>query len=238
MSALSYSNYSLLRTCGYKYKLKLVDGLQEPKAVAFEFGSAMHAGLRCVLETREVESAQDVFGAYWNSSQKDLDYAGERFKKEDLESMGNKFIANFFKKYGKEMSLITGENRLYAGSFEGTPDALVKWGGSNVLLDYKTSAYNYANEKTDVSLQLNLYAYLLEENGFKVDKLCYMVFCKGAGSIQTPVLVDYDRKKALTMLNEMVLYFKRNGGFFEKNPNACVMGKQVCAFYGKCWKNE
>jgi len=112
MTGLSYSNYSLLRQCGQRYKLRVIDKLPEPKQVNFEFGSAMHAGLNTALETHDVNQAQDVFESFWECSQKGLDFSGERFNKEAHTQMGNKFLATFCKKYAPDMKIITAEKRM------------------------------------------------------------------------------------------------------------------------------
>jgi CRISPR/Cas system-associated exonuclease Cas4 (RecB family) len=242
VAGLSYSNYTLLRQCGEKYRLKVIEKREEPKQVHFEFGSALHAGLNTALETKDKDAAMDVFQAYWDSVFSHLDFTGERFGYDILRDMGSVFTANFTKRYASKMKLLVGEKRMYATykfertDLEGTPDALVEWNGANVLLDFKSSAYNYADEKSDVSLQLNLYAWLLEMNGYTVDTLCYIVFNKGMGSIQTPQLVPYDRKVAESMIGDMVTWFKRNEGHHEKNPTACSIGKKPCAFFKECWK--
>lgn len=250
MNGLSYSNYTALRRCGQFYKLSVLDKIPQPMQVHFEFGSALHAGLNTALETHDQEAAMDVFQAYWESvAGKGMTY--ERHSHDQLGEMGVKFSARFTAKYARDMKLITGEKRMFAkfslpvyglGSpkivdydLEGTPDALVEWGGKNVLLDFKSSAYNYEPEKTDISLQLNLYAWLLEQNGFKVDEMCYFVFNKGTTTIQTPYRVPYDRAKAVSMIEDMVAYFARNVGYYEKNPTACIMGKQVCPYFSKCF---
>lgn len=256
---LTYSNYSTLRSCGRRFKLQCVDLVPQPRAVALEFGSAMHAGLHDVLVTKDVESAQDVFEAFWNSDTiKDINWKGERYGHWELGEMARKFIANFHKKYGKDMTFICGEKRLYAqyvwqvgtpedegitftydgSDVEGTPDALVLWNGRRVLLDFKTAAYNYLDEKLDSSLQLNLYAWLLTYNDVHVDDIVYVVFCKGTGSIQTLRTVPYNEKKALALISDAVAYWKRNVGHYEKNPNACIMGKYVCPYFNKCWKEQ
>lgn len=251
MSAgLSYSNYSLLRSCGMKYRLKVLENLPEPRSVAFAFGSAMHAGLHTALETKDVDEAQDVFKAYWDSVQEGLDYKGERYDATAHEQMGFKFIANFTRKYAKDMELITGEKRLYTRAYldwsmdglphvdlEGTPDALVRWRGKNVLLDFKTSAYNYDTLKTEVSLQLNLYARLLEKE-HEVDEVCYFVFNKGTGTVQTPHPIPYNKEKALLMVSDMLKYFLTNRKLLDRNPNACIVGKQVCPFINRCWGRD
>jgi ATP-dependent exoDNAse (exonuclease V) beta subunit len=247
----TYSNYSALRKCGQYFKLAVIDRLPQPPAVALEFGSAIHAAINASLTGSSTEEAQDVFEAFWDSVTTKLDFSEERYKAEEMRQIGIKFVGNFAKRYGAKMKLIVGEQRMkselkrysdYYGEqviqphIEGTPDTLVEYLGKNVLLDFKTSAYNYDPLKTDISLQLNLYAWLLEQNGYKVDALCYVVFNKGTGSIQTPHIIPYDRKKALAMIEEAVQYWKREQGHYEKNGNACVMGKHFCPYVGECWK--
>lgn len=238
----TYSNYSALRSCARKFRYSVVEKLPTPPQVHFEFGSALHAGLNSLLTDKDLEAAQDVFEAYWEGAIK-LDFAGDRYNHSAYRDMGNKFLANFARKYAKNMQLVIGEWRFFGQwldheytKLEGTPDALVEINGKNVLLDFKTSAYNYDPLKSDISLQLNLYAWLLTQNGYKVDQLCYMVFSKSTGSIQTPIFVDYDEKKALAMISEAVQYWKRNLGSDERNPNACMIGKSICPFSEKCWK--
>jgi CRISPR/Cas system-associated exonuclease Cas4 (RecB family) len=239
MNNISFSHYNLLRTCGQKFKLQVIDKLPTPGSHVFEFGSALHAGLNSVLETQELELSQDVFEGYWDSvSGKVSDY--ERHGPEQLKQMGVKFLATFFKKYAKDMKLVTGEKRLYAPwteetTIEGTPDALVEWNGQNVLLDFKSSSYAYQDTKTDISLQLNLYAWLLEQNGYKVDAICYYVFNKSNGCIQTPYLVPYDKNKALSMIGNMVTFYIRNNGYYEKNASACSAYKVPCSYAELCW---
>lgn len=241
---LTYSNYSTLRQCGQRFKLQCIDLVPQPRAVALEFGSAMHAGLHDVLITQDVTSAQDVFEAFWNSPAiVGLDWKGERHNHHALAEMGLKFISNFHKRYAKDMIFLHGETRLH-GTYnemrlEGTPDALVDWNGKHVLLDFKTAAYNYLDEKLDSSLQLNLYAWLLEQYSYdQVTELAYVVFCKGTSSIQTIRTIPYSQEKAIALLDAMVSYWRRNSGHFEKNPNACIMGKSVCPYFTGCWKES
>lgn len=237
---LTYSNYSSLRSCGAKFRYSVIEKLPQPPAVALEFGSALHAGLNDALVNKNTESAVGVFEAFWDSSTPNLSFGGERHNQGELGSMGRRFVANFLKRYGSKMNLKVGEARFSADfegtPVEGTPDALVEWEGKNVLLDFKSSAYNYLPEKSEISLQLNLYAWLLEQNGYKADSLCYVVFNKATGSIQTPLLVPYDKEKALQMIQEAVTVWKRELGHYDRNPNSCIIGKSICPYFGKCWK--
>jgi CRISPR/Cas system-associated exonuclease Cas4 (RecB family) len=232
--SLSYSNFSALRKCGEYYRLSVVEKVPQPLNPNFEFGSALHAGLNAVLER---ENGIHVFEAYWDTlSNKEIDYG--RFGHAYLRDIGAKFVERFERRLASKMRLIVGEKRMYALfeeiELEGTPDALVEWEGKNILLDFKSSAYNYEKTKTEISQQLNLYAYLLEQNGFIVDALCYIVFNKSAGSLQTPHIVQYDRKRAEGMIRDMVSYFLRNEGHHEKNFNACIMGTAICPYLELC----
>lgn len=245
---LTYSNYKLLRECGQRFKLRVIDGVPEPISVNLEYGSAIHAGLNTMLESHDKELAQEVFKSYWdNVRDKITDYG--RHGPDELEGMGYKFLANFEKRYGHAMQLVVGERRMKVSPVcygppihdsrgidaEGTPDALVKWGDKNVLLDFKTSAYNYTDLQTDTSLQLHFYAWLLEQNGYTVDELCYIVMNKATGGIQTPYRIAYDPKKAIDFINPMVDYWVRNIGKYEKNAAACSNYKTGCPFVERCF---
>lgn len=233
---ISYSHYSALRKCGRYYKLSVVDKIPQEPNVNFEFGTAMHSGLYSELSG---EDSDDAFIKAWQKS-KWLDIKYQRHDWDTLGAMGLKFLSTFRKKYALNMKLIVAEKRLYAKlgeiEFEGTPDALVEWDSKNVLIDYKTSAYNYLFEKTPTSLQLYLYSFLLEQNGYKVDAICYFVFNKGATTVQTPVIFDIDKDIRNEMLHDMGVYLEKNLGDYSKNPLSCVSGSFVCPYINECYK--
>ena len=234
----SYSHYSALRKCGRYYQLSVIDKVPQDPNVNFEFGTAMHTGLYAQLQGQD---ASEAFIKAWELVKwKDIQY--QRHDWDTLGAMGLKFLNTFSKKYAPNMQVITAEKRLYAKfgelEFEGTPDALVSWNGKNVLLDYKTSAYNYLFEKTPTSLQLYLYSFLLEQNGFHVDSICYIVFNKGASTVQTPIVFDIDKGEREDMLQNMGIYISKNSGDFTKNPLSCVQGSVVCPYYAKCYPTK
>lgn len=231
--------YSALRKCGQYYKLSYIDRIPQPKAHALEFGSAIHAGMHDLLSGHDVEAALAVFEAYWDSvSGKVSDY--DRETPQTLKDKGVKFIANFYKRYGKDMQLVVAEKRIYLPhasglQLEGTPDAVVRWNDKQVLLDYKTSQYSYPVDKAFVSLQLHFYAYLLQKSGITVDQMAYIVFEKYTGAVNKPVVIDLDHAKMESMVEEMVAYAARNQNSHEKNPNSCFYGKNKCAYFERCW---
>jgi len=245
MEPFSYSKYSALHRCGRYFDLTYNKKLPQPKQTHFEFGSALHSGLRTLLEERDLDHSQDVFETFWRLS-KDLDFKGERNDHATLNTMGLKYLKNFNTRYVPKMWLLAAETRLKdtfkSNIFpqgipcEGTPDALVRWSGKNVLLDYKTSAYNYLPEKSELTLQLNFYAWLLTTAGFKVDQMCYFVFEKYKGNIQTPYIIDYNHDKAVDLIQETMLYWERNKDFSERNITQCIIGKQICPYFKECKK--
>jgi hypothetical protein len=232
----SYSHYSALRKCGRYYQLSVIEKRPQDPNVNFEFGTAMHTGLHSSLNGGDADQA---FIDAWNKV-KWLDMAYQRHDWDTLGATGLKFLGTFRKKYGVNMKPLLLEKRLYAKlgeiELEGTPDALVEWEGKNVLIDYKTSAYNYLFEKTPTSLQLYLYSFLLEQNGFKVDSICYFVFNKGTGTVQTPVIFDIDKEVREEMLKDLGVYIEKNSTTFSKNPLSCIQGSIVCPFINECYK--
>lgn len=235
----SYSSYSALRKCGQYYKLNYIDGEKQDPNVNLEFGSAMHKGMFVLLTSRDLSLAQDAFSSYWEGV-KWLSIEYQRHSWDQLSEMGLKFLNTFSKKYLPEMELIEAETRCYTPrdgiEYEGTPDAIVKWRDQIVLLDYKTSAYNYHPRKGDISLQMNLYSDLYtSKSQVKVGATCYIVFNKGTGTIQTPVILPIDHERKESMISEMSDYILANKSRFTKNPNSCIMGSMVCDNFNKCW---
>lgn len=237
---MSFSHYSTLLRCKQLYQYQIVEKLPstQPSNGNLEFGSAIHAGIFACLNGQDGNA---VFTFDWDlHADKEIDY-GWKHSHESLLQLGNGFITKFKKGYRKDIKMICGEKRLsmvYKGiQFEGTPDNYAEYLGKKTLFDWKTSSYNYDTDKVLNSLQLNLYALLLEENKIgTVDQLCYFVFNKEKGSIQTPVIELFDREKALLMLDDMVAYIQMlDSGPVTKNPNSCYFGKQKCDYFNKCW---
>lgn len=183
MSKISYS-YSMVSTylrCPALFKMLYIDGIKpdEPPSLALHFGTALHCGLNSLLEGGDYSS----FGIYWDSVNA-LNFAKGRHNWEDLRAMGEVFLSRFQKLHQPHYELISGENRLFSTlpsgiRCEGTADALVRYKGKATLMDFKTSATRYGDEKPRSSMQLALYAYLAEkEMGTKIDQVAFTVFIK------------------------------------------------------------
>lgn len=241
LDSYSYSHFSTMLTCLRKFKYIAIDKLQVPDNENFAFGRALHAGLEACLKG---EDAQLLFRMFWDTYQDDEIFDNSRHGWGGYAEMGSQFLAKFSKFYAPKMRLIESEKRLYGGfegiKLEGTPDAIVEYEGKTTLIDFKTSGYNYHEDRALSSLQLNLYAYLALQTGIDVKQLAYVVFNKGTGSIQKPVIEEFNLDKCKETLNEMRQYISKmsSSSLFPKNPNSCIMGNSRCEFYDKCWKGK
>lgn len=236
MTSWSFSHYSLALQCLRKYKYVCVDKIipDVPERGDLVFGSALHSAINACLTG---EDGPSTFEIYWSSYQdKEIEYG--RYGWKELAKLGAEFMRKFAKYHAPKYEFILGEKRLYAKyksvNLEGSPDALTKYNGEITLADWKTSGYNYPQEKT-TSMQLNLYAFLLLENGYSVENLQYLVFNKGTGSIQN-LTWKFSKDKMLEYLDSMAdyCYDFQNRLTFPKNINACLNFNRPCEFYEIC----
>lgn len=239
MSSWSYSAYSAAAKCLQYYKLVYIDKLVPDSLESGDlaFGSAMHSALNSILQG---DSGEEIFNLYWDSyKEKEIEYG--RFKWQELRELGLNFCSKFSRLQAKKYELESAEIRLYGEykgiELEGQYDFVGKYNGRTSLRDFKTSGYNYDKSKSDIALQLNLYAYLyLQFGSTKLDTLGYTVLNKGTGSIQD-LTWDFDEKKMYEHLDNMVDYCanieKRTT--HPKNPNSCQMGSFKCSMFEKCW---
>jgi hypothetical protein len=242
-STISFSEYSTAVSCLRKYQHLYIDMLPGDTSAALKFGSAIHSAIAGGFEGSD---PVDIFEIFWES-EKDSGLDFGRLGWEGHMTLGKTLMRKFSDMHRDKMEPIVYEKRIKAtlpgGTVaEGTPDCLAVYGGKNVLFDFKTSNYPYDKEAAVCSLQLNLYSYLLECNGYRVDQLCFFVFKKQDGGIQKPIIVDYDRGKCLDILEDMedYAYMLGNLEIYPKNPTNCIKGAFKCPFFKKCWdsKNE
>lgn len=243
MNSWSYSVHSSAVSCLRKYKLCYIDKLApDYESGDLVFGSALHSAINGTLTG---DNGNEIFELYWSTyAEKDLKYG--RFKWEELNQLGRGFCTKFSKLHAPKYKLEFAEERLYGEyrgvKLEGTLDFLGDYAGERSLRDFKTSGYNYAEEKKDTALQLNLYTYLAITNGKAAPKtLGYTVFNKGTGSIQQ-MTWEFDEKIMYSMLDDLVDYCTLVGSSrtYPKNLNSCIMGSQRCSYYNQCHggKNE
>jgi hypothetical protein len=240
-NSFSFSDYSALRRCGRYYEKVVIEKLKEPgpEDSNLHFGTALHLGLNASLAA---EDAVSQFKTYWEAiREREMTY--DRFDWAALQDLGLRFLATFERKYRPIMKPIELETRLYGEygdlKLEGTPDAIVEYNGKVTLVDFKTSAYNYDKAKIQNAFQLMLYSYLAETTkGHKIEQIMYLVFNKGTGTIQTPLVRKFDNFETILLLSEMNDYININRNSFGRNPNNCIMGKRKCGFFTECWGGQ
>lgn len=242
-SNLSFSEFSLAMQCLRKYKHVVIDRLHTDTddSADIEFGTAMHEGVNAYLEG---DDGLAVFTVYWDSI-RDRQMIFTRFDWAQLKELGIRLLARFEKKHVKHLKPFSMEKRLYGEykgiQLEGTPDFFGTYQDIPVLIDWKTAAYRYPDEKLHTSLQLNLYAFLgVQKLGYRIDQMGYLVFVKSSETIQGPRLVDFSEKTMYDMLDDMVEYYgkMKKDGTYPRNPTACVQGSQRCLFIDRCWKGQ
>lgn len=220
----SYSMFSKASECLACFEKSYILKLPQagPESADLAFGTAMHSAINAQLTG---EDGAAVFETYWGSYEgKEL--ATTRFNYEQLAAMGMKFLKNFYK-YEARLQLEKSEIRLYGEyngvKLEGTFDFYGSLDGRRSLLDWKTAAYNYPASKRDTALQPYLYTYLARQNGYTPpEQLGYLVFNKGAGTIQAPLVWDFDESVMHAMLGDMTAYCKmfETLTVYPRNPNA------------------
>lgn len=236
----SYSDYSSAVACMRKYKLLKIDQVaQTGLSGDLEFGTALHAAITACLRGDEY---MDVFDMYWaDASNKEVEYG--RFNWVELGRIGREFMRKFSNRYASDFKPQLMEKRLYGEykgvKLEGTPDFVGSYKGTLVVADWKTTGYAYDKDKAKVALQLLLYTYLAITNlDFKPQQMLYLPFVKSSGSIQTPVVVEFNHQKMIDALDDMVHYLKvvDNETVFPKNLNSCIIGQYKCPMWEICHK--
>ncbi len=239
MNSWSYSAYSSAVRCLKLYKYAYIDKItvEGPLGGDLIFGSALHSAINAVLTGQDGAS---TFQIYWMSyKDKEVEYG--RYGWEDLASLGNEFIRKFTKLHAPKYELEFAEQRLYAEyrgvKLEGTPDYLGKYNGEQSLRDFKTSGYNYKQEKAQCALQLNLYAFLVRENkvGVDISTLGYTVFNKGTGSIQD-LTWKFNETSMYKALDDLYMYCDQIEAVseFPRNLNACLDYNRRCVYWDLC----
>ena len=237
----SYSYYSTAQRCLALYKAIVIDKVVHYKHDDgdLEFGSALHAAINASLQGG---SAAEVFSLYWESLKtKNIQYG--RYKWEDCKNLGFDFSRKFDKTYKDKFIPKYMEQRMYADykglKFEGTADYIGLYLNKPSVFDWKTSGYNYDERKIENAIQMNLYAFLVySELQYVPEQLGYLVFNKGTGSIQKPIVTEFSFKKMYSMLDDMLDYCESidKKQTYPRNPGNCIIGTKVCPMFSKCWK--
>ena len=242
MPSYSYSMLSTALRCNRLYQYLYIDKLKpdEPESLSLHFGTAIHAGINSLLEGGDGAA----YRAYW-ASVADKSFAIARHSYDDLGQMGDVFIDRFTRLHLKHLKAHSTETRLYHETdptlkLEGTPDFVGDYKGKLSVLDFKTSATRYPDDKVTASDQLMLYAFLAQQSlNIKIEQLGYMVFIKTKEpSIQVQI-IDLDQEELAHRIQNILLQCRQLSEQDQpmvQNHNACFDYGHKCAFFDRCHK--
>lgn len=172
---ISYSRVSTYLFCPQKYKLVYIDNLHIPINADISFGQSIHK----TLEKFHGEKGKD-FDALLESY--DLSWKNEGFKtpQESYEyyERGKKILKNYFETFSKSNTKILYTEKSFDANigkyrFIGIIDRIDELpDGRHEVMDYKTHAKVWEQERVDKDLQLSFYAYACKNVfGFNPDKI-------------------------------------------------------------------
>lgn len=236
-----YSKLNDARFCLRYFQLKHIDRIpMHDTSLDLEFGTAVNNGLNAIL--RGENDGLFDFDLYWHGVSPELPQS--RFNWETLEAMGHVLLRKFRDGHAKHFEPYDVGKRLYGSigphPFEGEPDFWGLYKGEPTVLDFKTSAGNYPEEKLACSEQLSTYAHLIEQAyGQKPTRKGYFVLVKDykEPKIQRPLVSELTEPAESNILSNIVetcddLKARKS---FPMNTSNCVRGKIVCPFFEKCW---
>lgn len=172
---ISYSRISTYLFCPYKYKLVYIDNQYIPINADITFGQIIHKTLE-QYHSRDGKNLEQLFEAYdecWENKgflnpQQTFEYY----------QRGKAMLENYFKSFSvSDVKILYTEKSFDANigkyRFVGIIDRIDEHpGGKKEVMDYKTHAKVWEQERVDKDLQLTLYAYACKNIfGFNPDKI-------------------------------------------------------------------
>ncbi len=218
----SYSNLQKFRQCprlwaflqlGYKPVV-----VKEPLAT----GSLVHAGIAAHFRGEDPEEAMDRPGDNFSLTMRDArKRAGVMFDR-------------YISRWAVDFKAVLVETTLEIPPVVAHPDLIAYMGESYVVVDYKTS-HSGDTRWYDLSGQVDLYAYMLEGQGQKVDFIIYDIISDdGFYRHVRPPRLEGGRKlfNAIVALNHIP---QENA---MKHPHAVYTCPSRCDFFHPCWLLE
>lgn len=234
--------YSTLQTayrCLRAYKLLYVDRLTPPSVPSADlsFGTAVHAGVQAVLEGG---NGLEVFSLFWDSErEKEM-----RFSRGDWASLkenGEVLVSRFERLHAKKFQIFKMEEKILTKlediTLEGTPDFVGLFDGVPSIVDFKTAAYPYTEDKLICNEQMPLYAYMAEKEwGYKIEQLVYVVLVKGREPRIQTIAMPLDRAAQAATLQNILTVCRRleQEKEFPQNRASCLIGTNRCDWWDVC----
>ncbi|MDR2708701.1 MAG: PD-(D/E)XK nuclease family protein [Elusimicrobiota bacterium] len=227
---ISYSRINAFLFCPYKYRLAYIDGLYWPHTADISFGNTLHS----TLEKFHAQKNNDynfLLQCYEDSWRNDgFTTALESF---EYYERGKEILKNYFETFSKsDTEVLFCEKRFNSNigkyKFIGIIDRIDKYpDGTYEVMDYKTHAQIWTQEKVDEDLQLSFYAYACKNAlGFNPDKIC-VYFLSANKKIYT-----HRTPQQLSQAIDLALEVARKIDAEEFTPNLAQCA--YCAFNVKC----
>jgi putative RecB family exonuclease len=185
---VSYSQINTYLLCPLKYRFAYVEG-REPERVsaALPFGASLHRAL--ALFFREIttkqakpplEAIQEAFRALWNAAVNEgttLVFK-EKETADGLKDMGAKMLGVVYNAVNPDIEVLAVEEPLHAElttesgnvlepRLVGVVDLILREpDGSYTVVDHKTAARRYSDNRVENDLQMAAYGYVIERGGF------------------------------------------------------------------------
>lgn len=233
-----YSSVQDYIKCPKLYQYKHVDGLDDgmSKLADIAFGSAVHLGIQDLFEGGD---GIDIFSTWWEMK-KDLEYG--RLNHDSLMSIGKDLLAIFRDEHKKKFVPKYLEQKLEADNLTGTVDFVGTYNGVLSVVDWKTAGFPYDSYKIKCNEQMYGYAYMAKK-ALQVDakQVVYGVAVKDPKNPRWQFKVEPLTDTKLSYMVDNVKEVCKNidqDKVFVRHSNACVIGKKVCPFFDKCFKEE
>ncbi len=210
---------------------------KKEESVPLLYGSGVHLTLKTHFEGGDPFAVWDM---YWNMVKlKELDYGRDSWDYlNDITK--TKFLPNFLKLHAKKFTDTKQEQTIGMNlsrisdrvRLQGTYDMLCDYEGVPTLVDWKTSAREYKQEKLERNPQLYIYAALCKHAyGSLPKQLMYKVFIKGEGRIQT-LKIDLTETSLQLQMENVYSIVEQMLQMIESNSYYCNYNNQYCNHKG------
>lgn len=224
----SYSQIDNYRRCPRRFYNTY--GLKQwgEGTTALKFGSLVHEKIADLLINRK-----------FNISDKELQEAGLT-KPDGVKTLVSRAMLGLeelridTKRIAKEDIEFT----LKYGKFKAKIDLLGFANDEPVIVDWKTTSWEYDEHKILSSWQLISYAWVYWKNRKEIPTTAYITLDKRSYTIKV-YSIRYDVEDFLEF--EHILGAVESGikyGYFPKNESGCHMYGGTCMFYDKCWPKK
>jgi RecB family exonuclease len=172
---ISYSRVNAYLFCPYKYKLIYLDNFYVPVNADITFGHIVHRTLEKFHSTKE-QSCDILFDCY-NSSWKNDGFTDPQ-QLFEYYNRGKKILRNYYKSFCENKTEVLYVEKSFDANigkykFVGIIDRIDKhYNGIYEVIDYKTHAKIWKQDRVDKDLQLSFYAYACKNIfGFNPDRM-------------------------------------------------------------------